>query len=541
MLSASELIHRYGTLGFYPSADHKEGSVKEIYDWDTGTYLGTIPEASHTYKVVGNTNEFQLTIAETTFGGVDTGKQKEAVMDYGSHIWTTLQRAKNASEAITVLDHLMQTYGWSSDGESFSIGDPNEVWIMEIIGKGSTEKGSVWVAHKLPDGSVSGHANQARIRTFNHNDPTTVRYSSDVVEFARKRGLYNGTDDSFSFSDTYDPVGFTGARLAEIRVWNMFRQVVDDDGTFENKYLDYVSGKNLTHRMPLYVYPKRKISLNDTMWFMRSHFEGTAFDMTLDVGSMQWEGSVRTRPLYWKSDQTGRSLQYHNERPIGTQQTGWHFVAQMRSHLPNALGGIVWFGVDDTAHSVHVPFYVGINSVPIGWADQGIQHVDDEGAGLKVDFKKAFWMFNIVANSVYDRWMDAHPYVQDAIVNAEAEFFKSSSQIEKELLQLVVSNPEKAAVALTNYSNKCGEDILDTWMDLWKEMFFRFRDYFTVSRPTIAKGSKNHPWASCNQQGFPAAWGDKVVQNTGEKFLVPESVKEEQSLYENRKRSIVGL
>jgi len=229
------------------------------------------------------------------------------------------------------------------------------------------------------------------------------------------------------FTDTYDPVGFTGARLAEARVWNMFRQVMDDTGAWGNKYLDYITGKNLTHRFPLYVYPNRKISLNDTMWFMRGQYEGTVLDMTKDVGAQQFAAGMRVRPLYWKSDETGKELQYHNERPIGTQQTGWHFVAQMRQDMPDAVGGVVWFGVDDTAHSVHVPFFVGINSIPIGWADQGIQHVDDEHASMAVDDSKAWWSFNIVANYVYSRWT-AHTDVQDAIVNAEGKYSKRRSE-----------------------------------------------------------------------------------------------------------------
>ena len=526
----------YGTLGFYAAADHQPGAVKEIYDWDSGNYLGTIPQPPHTYKVVGNTNEFQLTIAETTFGGVTFKDQTEAVMDYGSHIWTTLQRAKNVSEAITVLDQLMQTYGWASEGESFSIGDPNELWIMEIVGKGNVSKGSVWVAQKIPDGAVSGHANQARIRTFDRTDPSTVRYSKDVVDFARSQGLYKGTDEDFSFSDTYDPVGFTGARLAEARVWNMFRQVVDDDGSWGNNYLDYITGKNLTHRFPLYVYPKHKISLNDTMWFMRGQYDGTPLDMTQDVGAQQWAAAVRTRPLYWKSDETGTTKQYHNERPIGTQQTGWHFVAQMRTWLPDAVGGVVWFGVDDTAHSVHVPFFVGVTSIPVGWADQGIQHVDDEQASLAVDWSKAWWSFNIVANFAYFRWT-AHVDVQQAIVRAEASFFTAVAALEKQVAPLVATNPGKASAMLTTFSSTAGSAIIAEWESLWKELFFKYRDFFTTSRPT--QSGKNHPWPATNQQGFPDKWGDYVVKSTGDKFLVPPTSFNEE--IEQRKLRIVGL
>jgi dipeptidase len=283
----------YGTLGFYPAGDHPSTARRECYDWDSGNYLGSIPEAAHTYNVVGNVNEHQLTITETTFGGLGQfSSQKGAIIDYGSLIWITLQRAKTAQEAITVMDELMQKYGYASDGESFSIGDPNEVWIMEVMSKGEGELGSVWVAQKIPDGYVSGHANQARIRTFIQNDPSTSRFAHDVIDFARKKNLYNGTDAEFSFSDTYDPVSFVSARMCEARVWNMFRQVAAESD-FENEYLDYVKGENLTNRMPLYIKPKEKISLNDTFWFMRGHYENTYFDMSVDVGAGPFQSIYR--------------------------------------------------------------------------------------------------------------------------------------------------------------------------------------------------------------------------------------------------------
>ena len=473
-------------------------------------------------------------IPETTFGGVSFGEQKSAVMDYGAHIWTTLQRAKTVSEAITMLDTLMQKYGWASEGESFSIGDPNELWIMEIVGKGANETGTVWAAQRIPDGAVSGHANQARIRTFPRNDPASTRFSTDVVDFARSKGLYTGTDADFSFSDTYDPVGFTGARLAEARVWNMFRQVADNTGEWGEKYMDYVSGKNLTHRFPLYIYPVRKISLNDTMWFMRGQYEGTSFDMTKDVGAQQWGAAVRTRPLYWKSDESGTVETYHNERPIGTQQTGWHFVAQMRRELPDPVGGVVWFGVDDCAHSVHVPFFVGITSIPVGWRDEGIQHVDDEQASLAVDWSKAWWSFNIVANYVYSRWT-AHADVQEAIVKAESSFFTSVAALEKVVVPLLATDSAKAALMLTDFSNDAGTKIISQWEELWKELFFKYRDFFTVSKPT--RTGKNHPWPSTLQQGFPKQWANRVVKDTGDQFLVP-ATKEDVEL---RKLRVIGL
>lgn len=296
------------------------------------------------------------------------------------------------------MDALTQQYGYASNGESFSLADPQEVWIMEMMSKGPGETGSVWVAVRIPDGYVSGHANQARIRTFPQDDPANCRFAHDVVDFAVEHGLYPKDADprDFSFSDTFDPVGFTGARLAEARVWNMFRQVADETGAFEHQYLDYILGQNLTNRMPLWIKPFRKLSLNDSFTFMRAHYEGSALDMSNaasnDLGAGEWDVPMRARPLFWPFEVDGK--RYHNERPIGTQQTAWHFVGQMRSWLPRQVGTIVWFSVDDTTHSHHVPVYASSTNVSVAWGDEGIQHVDETGASLHVDFGKAFWMYN---------------------------------------------------------------------------------------------------------------------------------------------------
>ncbi len=517
----------YGTLGFYPAADHPPNARRECYDWDSGKYLGSIPEAAHTYNVVGNVNEHQLTITETTFGGLGQfSSQKGAVIDYGSLIWITLQRAKTAVEAITVMDELMQKYGYASNGESFSIGDPNEVWIMEVMSKGEGELGSVWVAQKIPDGYVSGHANQARIRTFVKDDPSTSRFSHDVVDFARKHGLYNGTDADFSFSDTYDPVSFVSARMCECRVWNMFRQVAAESD-FENQYLDYVKGDNLTNRMPLYIKPKEKISLNDTFWFMRGHYEGTYFDMSVDVGAGPFQSIYRARPLVWKDPANGKS--YHNERPIGVQQTAWHLTSQMRKFLPNAIGTILWFGVDDTAHSVHVPFYNSVTRVSQAWADEGIQHVDDTKASLKVDFGKAWWMFNIVANYAYSRYNAISPVVQSEIVKIETQYFDATEKLEKEALQLINEGKTDDAVEmLTKFSENAGDDIVAHWLEFWKSLFFSFRDWMNTSPPPAPPaGSKDKPWPTTVQGGYAwKNWYNIIAEGTGSHYEMPTSAND---------------
>ena len=284
----------FGMLGHYPRMNE---TVRETYDWDSGTYLGEIPGfGKETYNVIGNTNEFGLTIGETTFGGNSTLSGGPGVLSYGSVIWITLQRAKTAREAITVMDSLMQTYGYTSDGESFSIADPSEVWIMEVVGKGPKIKGTVWVAKRVPDGYIAAHANQARIRAPLASDPDHCRYSHDVVDFAKSLGLYSGAVEDFSFSDTYDPVGFTGARVAEARVWEMFRQV-SADPSFGHEYEPYIMGRNLSHRMPLWIKPRAPLSLNQTFWLMRSGYQGSALDMqdTADVGSGPFDAAMRVR------------------------------------------------------------------------------------------------------------------------------------------------------------------------------------------------------------------------------------------------------
>jgi dipeptidase len=355
-------------VSHWPAADHAPGDVREIYSWDFGTYLGAIAQPAHTYNVVGNTNEFQLTIGETTFGGLDDLNceqglgvcSEQGCIDYGQLIWVTLQRAKTAREAIATLDTLMQTYGYASSGESFSIADPTEVWMMEIIGKGKYAKGTVWVAVRIPDGHVAAHANQARIRTFARDEPDSVLYAEDVVDFARSVGLYNGSDADFSYSDTYDPVTFEGARFCEARVFTFFQSVADPAVHME-QYLDYVQGYNLSNRMPLYVKAGHKISVNETMWHMRNHFEGTWFDPRGDVGAQAWHGPNRLgEDLVWDY----QDVSYVNERPIGTQYAAWNFVGVQRSSQKYS---VLWFGADDSTFSLHTPFYGAASRVPPAW------------------------------------------------------------------------------------------------------------------------------------------------------------------------------
>ena len=333
---AADAAELYGKLYHWPKSKHDPNNdVVKIYDWDSGKYLGSIPQVAETYNVIGNTNEYQLTIAETTFGGLEElSSQQGAVIDYGNLIWITLMRAKTAREAIKVMTDLVATYGYASEGESFSIGDPNELWILELIGKGNGFKGAVWVAQKLPNGVISAHANQARITQFNQNDDKNVIYASDVITFARKKGYYSGNDQDFSFSDVYDPISFEGTRFCEARVWNFFKKYQTDD--FKHQYFDYVRGYNFTNRMPLYVTPLQLLTFEDVMDSFRSHYEDTWFSMFNDYHAQLDLGLVnRWRPLTWQI--VNDTNEYCNERPVSTQQTGWNFIAEMRPWHPYSI------------------------------------------------------------------------------------------------------------------------------------------------------------------------------------------------------------
>jgi dipeptidase len=392
----------YGTLDRLPGKKNiSAGATKKIYDWDSGVYLGEIEEAEETYDVIGNMNEHQLTIGETTFGGVEalTKGQAGAVMDYGNLIWTTLQRAKTVPEAITVMADLVARYGYASEGESFTLADPREAWIMEMIGKGQGDKGAVWMAVRIPDGHVSAHANQARIPFVDMSKPdvSVARWSSDVVDFAISKKLYDPAKGiPFAFSDVYDPLTFSGARNGEARVWSFFSKVTSIPG-FEDEHLEYASGSRLSPRMPLSVPVKEKLRVHDIMMYMRDHYDNTALNMTSDIGSGAWAAKFRDRPLTW----TFQGESYVNERTIGTQQTSWHFVANMRHWLPPHIGGVFWFGVDDASFSVHIPFY--------SFAEVPPELKTGTGSISDVRLDSLFWLSDLVANKVFSKNQTLNP------------------------------------------------------------------------------------------------------------------------------------
>ncbi len=488
----------YGELYYKPAKDYPQGATMDVYEWDTGKYLGKIKQASHTYSVVGNMNEYQVALGETTFGGREELVDSTAKMDYGSLMYIALQRAKTACEAIKVMGDLVAEYGYCSEGESFSVCDQNEAWILEMIAKGVGNKGAVWVARRIPDGYISGHANQARITTFPLNDPENCMYSKDVITFAREKGYFKGDDKDFSFSDTYNPVNFEGARFCEARVWAAFNHVNKDMG----KYLDYAMGENLKNRMPLWIKPDNKISVHDVMELMRDHYEGTAMDMTNDFGAGPYNCPYRWRPLTWKVD----GVEYFNERATSTQQTGFSFVAQCRSWLPAPIGGIFWFGVDDTYSNVYAPMYCGITSVPKTYA---------EGNGDMMTFSdnSAFWVFNQVSNFAYTRYRDMIPEIRAVQKELETKFIQDQvPAIDKKASELYKKSPKKAVEMLTTYSTNTGDDVVRRWKTLYAYLFTKYMDgnIKTVGKTKVAP--------KVSQPGYGDDWYWKLVKETRTKF-----------------------
>ena len=491
----------YGELYYWAAASHPKGSMMDIYEWDTNEYLGKIKQVPFTYKVVGNMNEYQVAIGETTYGGrEELQKQPGAIVDYGSLIYIALQRSKTAREAIKVMTDLVAEYGYASEGESFSVSDVNEAWIFEMIGKGAGEKGAVWVARRIPDGYISGHANHARITTFPLNDPENCLYAPDVITFAKKKGYFKGNDAEFSFSDTYAPLDFGGARYSEARVWSMFNRLNPEAMA---PYVDYAMGKNLSKRMPLWIKPNHKVSVHDIMEIMRDHYENTPMDMTKDMGAGPYDLPYRWRPLSWKVD----GVEYLNERAISTQQTGFSFVAQSRGWLPNVLGGIIWFGVDDTYSTVYTPMYTNINAAPenlkVG-----------NGTMMKFSETSMFWIFNQVSNFAYTRYRDIIPEVRARQAQLESKYIALVSENDTKYLQLSKQNPKAAAQALTVFSHAQSANTFTSWKKLYQDLFVKYMD---GNIKTVIEGKRD---PKVSQPGYGDAWYRKIVQETGDRLKV---------------------
>ena len=516
----------YGELYYWPAMKYKPGTMVDVYEWDTGKFLGSIEQAPVTYSVVGNINQYQVAIGETTYGGRGELHNPDGIIDYGSLIYMALQRSKNAREAIYNMVTLTEKYGYCSSGESFSISDPNEVWIMELIGKGPGKKGLSFVARMIPDGYISGHANQARITTFPVANGTTsitsaeidkvfnpaveTVYAADVVDVARGFGWFDGADAEFSFSDVYAPVDFSAARFCEARVWSGFNKVNSTMGD----YLNYAMGYDLHNRMPLWIKPDKKLGLDDVMGLMRDYYQNTPMDMTKDVGAGPYLNTVRWRPMSWKVD--GQT--YLHERAIATQQTGFSFVTQSRSWLPDPVGGIIWFGVDDTYYTVYTPMYCGITSVPQSFAV-------GNGDIMTYSADAAFWVFNEVTNFVYSRASVMTPDLQAKQKELEQKYMKETAEIDAKAAELFRStakgSAKKGSDLITSYSVSAGDNTVKEWRELYKHLFTKYMDGNIKTRRALPEGYK-YITPEVKQPGYPQEWLMRIVLDAGDKLKVPD-------------------
>lgn len=531
----------YGELYYRKAADYPEGATFMLVDWDTGKPLFEIPQVAHTYSVVGNMNEHQLAISETTYGGRDECNEGEVKgIDYGSLIYVTLQRAKNAREAIYWMTKLVEDYGYSSGGESFSICDPDEVWILELIGKREApvkadlakklkykyKDGAVWVARRVPDGYVSGHANQARITTFPQEVKKSYRsissknmakhlydpevecvYSSDVITYARACGWFDGKDAEFSFCDTYAPLTFSGIRGCDARVYAMFNRVNKN----MKKYEKYAMGDATAERMPLWILPDHKVDVIEVMNLMRDHYEGTAMDMTQDVGAGPFACPYRWRPMGFEVN----GQKYVHERATSTQQTGFSFVAQCRGWLPAKVGGILWFGVDDTYSTVYCPMYCGITEIPLCFRV-------GNGDMLTYSETAAFWLFNRVTNFVYSRY-------KDMIVDLQ----KVQSNLENGFVEEVLAFDNKAKAAegaeltrlLNAFSDKQARHMMKEWNKLDKYLLVKYIDgNIKKEENGQFKTTQYGGCASPNQPQYPMWFYEKIVEDHGD-VVIEKPVK----------------
>ena len=447
----------FGALYHYPARTYPAGTMLDIYEWDTGKYLGKIAQVEKTFSVIGNMNEFQVTIGETTFGGREELQDSTGILDYGSLMYIALQRSRSAREAIRIMTSLVEEYGYCSSGESFSIADPNEVWIMDMIGKGPKNKGAVWVAQRVPDDCVAAHANQARITTFPYDDKNNCLYSVDVIAFARETGFFKGKNKDFSFSDTYAPLDYGALRACEARVWSFFRQINPE----MDKYITYIKGETV-ERMPLWIKPVKKISVQDMKVYMRDQYEGTELDITKGYGAGLYGSKLRLSPLSFELN----GVTYYHERPIATQQTGFTFIAQMRNWMPPYVGGILWFGVDDAASNIYMPIYCGINNVPNCLNDRN-------GSLVEYSPTSAFWIFNTVSNMAYNKYSLMMPDIKKVQQHWETNFHTMIPSIDKTAIGLPETN---AREFLTTFSQTQAENATAAWKKLGEYLLVKYLD-----------------------------------------------------------------
>lgn len=507
MMSYSADSHNlFGFLHHSPAARHPKGAMRKITDWDSGKPLGEIPQVAETYNVVGNMNEHQLAIGESTWGGreelADTTGQ--SVMDYGSLIYVTLERARNAREAIDVMTDLVEKYGYASEGESFTIADKNEVWVMEMIGKGA-EKGAVWIAVRIPDNAISGHANEPRIRKVDLKDKENVRYSKGLIKFARKRGYFTGKDQDFSFADAFAEHDPSTRRGCDARVWSYFRRF--NDGA--DRYFAWVNADS-NEPMPLYIIPDRKVSPEGMQDAMRDRFQGTPYDMTQDVGAGPYHVPYRWRPMEYEVD----GKKYLMERAIATQQTGWSFVSQSRDWLPDPVGGVFWFGTDDTNTSVYMPLYCGMTEVPAELAQGDIN---------TFDINSNFWVNNIVANEAYHRYDMMIPDIRKVQNKLEKGFFEQVKANDPKLKAMVEAGDMDAyRNAVNALGAQDAKEATDRYRDLAVYLFVKFMD--GNRKKTDADGNfiKSQYGLPVYPEfpGYDKKYYENIVKESGDHFLI---------------------
>jgi len=482
-----------------PAQDHQKDEIIEIKGW-RGEIIGKIKQVPHTYAVVGLMNEHQVAIGETTFGGRTELRNPDGLLHYFTLMNLALQRSKTAREAIKVMTDLVNEYGYASTGESFSIADPHEAWIMEMIGPGKGGKGAIWVALRIPDGTVSGHANMARIGSFPLNDPENCLYSDNVISFAEEKGYYDkNSDGPFSFRKTYDPPKPSALRTCASRVWSMLRRSAPS----LNLSPDFQRGVKGAERYPLWVKPDKKLSLQDVMNIMRDHYEGTEFDMTKGIDAGPFGCPIRYRELTWEVD----GVKYSWERPISTQQTGFSFISQSRSWLPNPIGGVYWYGVDDTYTTCYIPLYCSINDLPEPFTKGNLQNFS---------WDSAWWVFNFVSNYANLRYSDMVKDIKKVQSKLEGQFISLQPIIEKTALELYNTDPELLTTYLTNYSVSQGEDVVKKWIELGEFLLTKYNDGYVKDENGRPRGL-----------GYPTEWLRKVIESKPDQFKIPEWGKDE--------------
>lgn len=493
-------------LKHQPAAKHPKGTMRQVYDWDTNKYGGEILEAEETYNVIGNINEWQVTIGETTFGGREEMVDTTGIIDYGSLIYISLQRAKTARQAIDIMTSLVEKYGYCSEGETFTICDPNEAWIMEMMGCASdrkVEKGrTVWVALRIPDDMICGHANQSRITKFNMKDKENVRYSKNVVSYARKMGWFKGKDEDFSFNAAYAAPDFSGRRMCDARVWSFFNRYADG----MDRYVAWAEGKDANaEAMPLWVKPNKKLSVQDIETAMRDHYEDTPFALDSDIGGGIWDMPYRPTPLYFKVD----GKEYFNERPVSTQQAGFVFVSQMRSWLPRQVGGCFWFANDDGNMAPFTPVYCCATKAPRPYDTPGA----DE---LNFSIDNAFWVQNWVSNMVYPRYSMLFPSLKEVRDSLDNSYFRAQKEVEDKALTLDETARTKY---LTDYTAEKADQMLSRWQKLATYLIVKYND-MTIKPEENGKftRTKYGLGATVKRPGFSEKYGREIVKQTGKKF-----------------------